>query len=121
MDVKMEKAKTTRPPDDVLKKIREERDKDCVYCHRPFIKGDNNASATVEHLNHRKDWDSVGSYVAEGKDVSKIVAICCHACNSSRSDKSLLEWFKTPYSKSKNINYDKVATVVRDYIDAYEK
>jgi len=118
MDVKIKKVKTTRPPEDVLKKIRE-RDEDCVYCHKPFIKGDNNASATIEHLNHRKDWDSVGSYLNEGKDISKIVAICCHACNSSRSDKSLLEWFKTPYCKS--INYDTVSDVVRKYIDAYEK
>lgn len=120
MDEKTRKVKTTRPPDDILKKIRE-RDENCVYCHRPFIKGDNNASATVEHLNHRKDWDSVGCYIREGKDVSKIVAVCCHACNSSRSDKSLLEWFKTPYSKINKINYERVAPVVRDYIDAYEK
>lgn len=119
MDEETKKVKTTRPTDDVLEKIRE-RDKDCIYCRRTFIKG-GNASATVEHLNHRKDWDSVGSYVSEGKDVSKIVAICCHACNSRRSDKNLLDWFKTPYSKSKNINYDTVAAVVRDYIDAYEK
>ena len=113
------RVKTTRPTDDVLKKIKE-RDRDCVYCHKNFIKGGSD-SDTVEHLNHRKDWNSVESYLNEEKDVSEIVAICCLACNSSRSDKSLLEWFKAPYCKSKNINYDTVSDVVRDYIDVYEK
>lgn len=87
----------------------------------PWSKSNIADSAEIEHLNHRKDWDSVGSYMREGKDVSTIVAHCCHTCNSDRSDQSLLEWFKTPYCTSKDINYLTVATVVRDYIGAYEK
>ena len=124
MNEETKKVKTTRPPDDVLEKIRE-RDTVCVYCGKkmiyPWSKSNIADSAEIEHLNHRKDWDSVGSYIRDGKDVSTIVAYCCHTCNSDRRDQSLLEWFKTPYCTSKNIKYDTVAAFVRDYIDAYEK
>ena len=119
------KAKTTRPPEETLAKIRA-RDKACVYCGKemisPWDPKNRKDSVTIEHLNH-KNLDSVGSYIREGKPVSEIVAICCGECNSSRSDKSLLDWFETDYCKNKNkgINYSTVTDVVRKYIDKYEK
>lgn len=127
MDEETKKVKTTRPSDDVLEKIRKRDDLKCVYCGKkmifPWSKSNIADSAEIEHLNHKKHLDSVGSYMREGKDVSTIVAYCCHTCNSDRSDQSLLDWFKTPYctSKDKDINYLTVAMVVRNYIDAYEK
>jgi len=101
------------------------RDKVCVYCHKSFDleHNQNNRSDwdTVEHLNHRSDWDSVGSYHKENKPVSEIIAICCAGCNSSRGAKPLSSWFKTEYCIQKNINYDTIAEVVKQYIDQYEE
>ena len=106
-------------PEEALRKIRE-RDKTCVYCHKPMINPDSGGNridwATIEHLNHLPDWDSVRSFIHENKPVEEIVAICCGSCNSSRSDKSLPDWFKTPYCISRNINENTVAEVVKNYI-----
>ncbi len=130
MDARIKKVKTTRPSNDVLKKIGE-RDKDCVYCSKkmifPWSKSNIADSAEIEHLNHKKDLDSVGSYMREGKDVSTIVAYCCHTCNLDRRDQSLLEWFKTSYCKEgkncmrKKINENTVAEVVKKYIERNER
>lgn len=106
-----------------LKFIRN-RDKTCVYCHKTFDieykQGDRKDSATIEHLNHRNEWDSVKSYHAEGKPVPEIIAICCYSCNTSRKDKSLTDWFKREYCTSKNISYETVDDVVKRFIDMYE-
>lgn len=96
------------------------RDKKCVYCHKemvsPWDPEDRSNSVTIEHLNHRQDWDSVRSYVNEGKPVSSIIAICCGACNSSRSSMSLRKWFDTEYCRNKEIDLNSVDEVVREYI-----
>lgn len=97
------------------------RDASCVYCGKQFNKANAADHATVEHLNHKKDWDSVGDYLREGKPVSEIVAMCCRGCNSSRSDKSLLDWFNGDYCEKNGITYDSVAPVIRNYIDKFEK
>ena len=101
------------------------RDTICVYCRKQFDFDHNQknhkAWDTIEHLNHREDWDSVGSYHKENKPVAEIIAICCATCNSSRGSKPLLKWFKTEYCIKNNINYKTVAKVVAKYIDKYEK
>jgi len=111
-------------PKKELEKIRQ-RDKDCVYCHKlmtnPRDGGSRKNWATIEHLNHLQEWDSVRSFVREGKPVSEIIAICCWSCNASRSDKRLSDWFKMPYCINKNINEKTVTEVVRNYIHKYEK
>lgn len=100
------------------------RDKTCVYCGKTFdlkhIKGNRSNWDSIEHLNHRRDWNSVQSYHRENKPVPEIFAICCFGCNASRNDKSLLDWFKSGYCIERNINYHCVAEVVRKYIDAFE-
>ena len=102
--------------DDIVK-----RDTDCVYCHKKWNSKNRGDSATIEHLNHKPDLDSVGKAIREGKPVSAIIAICCGSCNSSRGSKSLRDWFETPYCKERNIRYSTVASVVKKYIDKYEK
>lgn len=111
-------------PAEVLEKIKKE-DTDCVYCHKkmiyPWDPNNREDCATIEHLNHKKDWDSVGSYLKDGKPIREIIAMCCWSCNTNRRDKSLRDWFETPFCKEKNINYSTVAPVVKNYIDKYEK
>ncbi len=101
------------------------RDNVCVYCKKTMLDPYNNSnhgdSATIEHLNHRADWDSVKDFVDRGESVSSIIAICCGSCNSSRSDLPLLKWFETQYCKDHKIKVGTVSTVVRVYVQKYEK
>ena len=98
----------------------EKRDTDCVYCHKKMINQwdpkNRHDYVTIEHLNHRKDWDSVRS----GVSIPTIIAICCWNCNTNRGAMSLHAWFNEDYCKEKNINYSTVAPVVKKYIDVYE-
>jgi hypothetical protein len=96
-----------RIPDKVEKEIRA-RDKTCVYCgilmkQSPHAMGA--SGATIEHFNNEGDFDKRYN-----------VAICRRSCNSSRGDKELLAWFKTPYCIEKNINDKTAATPVKKYI-----
>lgn len=91
-----------------LKKFRL-RDKKCVYCHKtmvmPTIGGRRSDWATIEHLNRLPPWNN-----------SATVAICCYSCNASRSDKKLLDWFKSSYCKQWGINEKTVAQPVKEYL-----
>mgnify|MGYP006316485023 FL=1 len=113
------KVKTTFPKGDDLETIKQ-RDKICVYCSKKIYKPDKDVSrtkwATIEHFNHRSDWDSVGNYIREGKPVSEIVGMCCWSCNSSRSNKKKRVWFKTEYCLSRDINEKTVSKPVQEYI-----
>lgn len=113
-------AKTTYPTKKELVEIYA-RDERCVYCGKKFDKTKEKDRPTVEHLNHRQDWDSVGEYRREGKPVSEIVAICCMACNRNRGSNSLRKWFESKYCTNNGINYQTVTEVVRKYLNQYEK
>ena len=100
-------------PEEDLKKIRA-RDEMCVYCHKKMVDPtDNNDCrkdwATIEHLNHLPPWNNPST-----------VAFCCGSCNSSRSNKKIIDWFETAYCIEKNINYNTVANPVKNYIENYE-
>ncbi len=99
-------------PEERLEKIRA-RDVDCVYCHKKMVApsdgGFRGDWATIEHLNHLPPWNNPST-----------VAICCGSCNSSRGNKTLLEWFNMPYCLNKNINIETVAVPVKEYIEKYE-
>lgn len=97
------------------------RDTDCVYCHKNWDSKNKGDSASIEHLNHLLEWDSVGCFTRENKPIFTIIAICCGSCNSSRGAKSLRSWFETPYCNERKIGYSTVASVVKNYIDKYEK
>jgi len=93
--------------DRVEREIRA-RDKRCVYCHRPMepsTSARGPSEATMEHFNNDGPFDK-----------KRNVAICCRSCNSSRRDKSLAEWFKTPYCRGKSINKETVSKPVREYM-----
>jgi len=67
--------------------------------------------ATVEHM----DDESV-------KNPEKWnVTMCCGRCNSSHGNKDLIEWSKTDYCKERNINEQKVAPIIKEYIKKYYK
>ena len=94
------------------------RDKSCVYCHKamktfPEIKagnGDRRDLATIEHLNFDPPF-----YVKDGLRTEDI-AICCFACNASRGNRRLWEWFTMPYCRVRDINVETVAQPVKRYL-----
>jgi len=98
--------------EDRLSEIRK-RDKSCVYCHKTMLSsgscGFRGDWATIEHLNHLPPWNNADT-----------VAICCGSCNSSRGNKTILEWFDTNYCIEKNINTKTVKQPVKDYIVKFE-
>jgi len=114
------KAKTSYPTKMEMVEIQA-RDNRCVYCGKKFDTSSETDRPTIEHLNHRQDWDSVGEYRREEKPVSEIVAICCMACNRNRGARSLRKWFESKYCKDNTINYQTITQVVKNYIDKYEK
>ncbi|HEC30703.1 MAG TPA: HNH endonuclease [Candidatus Yonathbacteria bacterium] len=99
-------------PEEDLDKIKV-RDNACVYCHKTMIEPSEGGSrknwATIEHLNHLPPWNNPNT-----------VAFCCGSCNSSRSNKKIVDWFKTPYCIERNISFDTVAEPVKEYIKKYE-
>lgn len=101
------------------------RDINCVYCHKKILvpNSTNNRKdwATIEHLNYKSDWDSVKDFVTSGKSATSIVAMCCFSCNSSRGSRPIKLWFKTQYCKDKNITIDSVSSVVKEFINKYER
>ncbi|MFA6273648.1 MAG: hypothetical protein WC662_00625 [Candidatus Paceibacterota bacterium] len=86
------------------------RDKTCVYCHKEMkkylgVKGTRMDTATIEHLSNEGPFNK-----------KSLIVICCSACNSSRRNKKLLDWFKIPYCIERNINKNTVAESVWEYI-----
>lgn len=91
-----------------LKKIFE-RDKSCVYCHKVMkshdVKNSRSDWFTIEHLNYLPPWNNPAT-----------VTICCWACNSSRGNKKIRDWFKTTYCMNKNIKKSTVSKPVQTYL-----
>lgn len=117
----MNKVKTTWP----IKADKEKiilRDQVCIYCGKKMSYEKNSPRkdwATVEHLNYRSDWDSVGSYMKEGKDVTEIIGVCCWSCNASRGALPLPLWFEKQYCLERDINIHTVAQVVKNYLKKF--
>jgi hypothetical protein len=66
--------------------------------------------ATIEHLNFNGPF-----YVSDGLRREDL-AICCRACNSSRGERRLLDWFKSDYCVYRNINEHTVAEPITRYL-----
>ncbi|MGC2287882.1 MAG: hypothetical protein WA542_21715 [Candidatus Acidiferrum sp.] len=66
--------------------------------------------ATIEHLNFAGPF-----YVRDGLKKEDLV-LCYRGCNSSRGERRLLDWFKTDYCLSRNINENTVAQPVARYL-----
>lgn len=96
----------TSIPDLVIKTVID-RDKVCVYCKHPF-RDTRCSMATWEHINN------------DTRDVEEWnIALCCGSCNSSRSNKELIEWFETaPRCKKEKISK---GSIVADVIIKYFK
>jgi len=105
-------------PNNELLKIHA-RDKKCVYCHKlminPFDSSNYSDSATIEHLSPFKPF-----YWNEGMKIENI-AICCGSCNSSRGSMRVLDWFKTKYCTTRNINANTVADPVKKFLNKQKK
>jgi len=94
------------------------RDKTCVYCGKAMkthaeikaARAQRADEATIEHLNFDGPF-----YVRDGLKKEDLV-ICCRGCNSSRGERRLLDWFKSDYCVSRNINKDTVAEAVTRYL-----
>ena len=101
-------------PESVLAEIRV-RDDVCAYCRKqmlfPYDKTNVADSATIEHLNREGPF-----HWKDGLEARDIV-ICCSACNSSRGQKLLTEWFESRYCLERGINADSVSETVRAYLD----
>lgn len=80
-------------------KIRN-RDKKCVYCGKEF---DDITYPTWEHIINDEN------IVTEEN-----IALCCNACNSSKSNKKLSDWLQSKYCKNNHISADTVAAVIKN-------
>lgn len=100
-------------PAEIEQRIRA-RDTRCVYCGREFARDSRRNMPTIEHLNEDPPFYWHEGLKEEG------VAICCGSCNSSRGNKSLLDWFRTPYCMERGItvNGNTLADPVRRYLRA---
>ena len=100
-------------PDDVIALIRE-RDKNCAYCGKemifPYQRANAIDSATIEHLHHKEPFYWKDGLLAED------IVITCGACNSSRGQKLLHEWFESAYCRERSINAETVSAEVRAYL-----
>lgn len=94
-------------PEWLEKEVRA-RDKNCVYCdvemlHKVPRGHPRKAVATWEHI------------INDARIVTREnVALCCSACNSSKGQKALAVWLKSPYCVTHGINEGTVAKIVRD-------
>lgn len=105
-------------PDDVLAEIMG-RDRECVYCRKlminPYNVQNRRDSVTIEHLSPHPPF-----HWSDKMEANNIV-MCCGSCNSSRGAKELVDWFKSSYCISKNINENTVAAPVKSYLIRLEQ
>jgi len=91
-----------------------DRDTRCVYCGKEMDKAHTGKTrsdwTTKEHLNEKRPFYKHEGLKKEG------LAICCWSCNSSRREKTLLDWFQKPYCTDKDITEKTVANPVKKYI-----
>jgi hypothetical protein len=108
-------------PAEVVERIRE-RDRVCTYCRRemvfPFERGKYWESATIEHLNRE-----VPFYWKENENGlhEEDIVICCGACNSSRGQKLLEDWFGSKYCIVRKITPETVSPAFSDYLERKKK
>jgi hypothetical protein len=89
-------------PEEIEMEVRS-RDKKCVYCGRQF---NEKVRPSIEHIINDVNIISLDN-----------IAICCMACNSSKSNKKLSEWINSEYCKNNNINYKNVSDVIKRALD----
>jgi len=83
------------------------RDDSCIYCGSSF---------SIEHKSRKTipTWEHI---INDLELISSDnIAYCCMSCNSSKGAKNVEFWFEGKYCKSKGINKDTVAEVVKNVI-----
>jgi 5-methylcytosine-specific restriction endonuclease McrA len=81
-----------------------ERDRRCVYCGVDF-------TVPVERRADRPSWEHI---INDARIVTpENIARCCIGCNASKGTKRLTDWLETRYCRTKGINRESVAAVVR--------
>jgi uncharacterized CHY-type Zn-finger protein len=100
-------------PAEAERRIRA-RDARCVYCGKQFSEESRKHMPTIEHLDEKPPFYWQQGLKEEG------LAICCGSCNSSRSNKTLRDWFRTPYCTERvvPINGTTVAEPVKRYLQS---
>jgi hypothetical protein len=100
-------------PAEIDRKIRA-RDTRCVYCGKQFSETSRKDMPSIEHLNEKPPFHWKKGLKEDG------LAICCCRCNSSRGNKSLQEWFQSPYCTQRDIpiNSETVAEPVKKYLQS---
>lgn len=81
-----------------------DRDSRCVYCGIGFGPADAPRAA-------KASWEHI---VNDARIVNRDnIARCCVACNASKGNKELSDWFESDYCKKRGICKDNVADVVK--------
>ena len=88
--------------------IVEKRDLTCVYCGIRFIDSDKNRKT-------KRTWEHIINDIRIND--SDNIALCCGSCNASKGNKKLEDWLRNKYCKTKNINYESVAMVVKRHLE----
>ena len=98
------------PPD--LEDLVAARDRDCIYCRRPF--------AGIEGARgHRRSWEHIinDQYISTEQNI----ALCCISCNSSKGAKTLLQWLESKFCARRGINAGTIAEVARNALNLQAK
>ena len=83
------------------------RDKECVYCGVAF-------SHSGDDRKIKASWEHI---VNDERIITRAnIARCCMSCNASKGAKLLHDWLMSNYCKSRNINAETVASVVKEAI-----
>ena len=78
------------------------RDRNCVYCGRPFEIAPSPRTAWAS-------WEHIVNDVALVSEAN--IALCCIGCNSSKSAKSLREWLDSRRCKERQVALQTLAAV----------
>ena len=92
----------------IPKKIEEyvlKRDLSCVYCGVDF-------SINHESRKTKPTWEHIVNDILITSKEN--IALCCTSCNASKGAKLLEVWIESSYCKSKRVNKDNVAQVVKN-------
>lgn len=88
------------------------RDKCCVYCHRNF-------SVPANSRGEKPSWEHI---INDENIITRTnIAICCMSCNASKGAKDLRVWLTSNYCKSKGIDRNTVADIVKVALSEIEK
>ena len=85
------------------------RDSCCVYCGVDF-------TAPSGTRSDKPSWEHI---VNDAGIITRAnIARCCVGCNASKGTKNLVEWLDSRYCRTRGINPESVASVVRSALES---